>query len=282
MKAHHLMLLFVAAVFLFCVGCAQENVYFTQNPNFDEVWLGTLDAVSDYLHVENANTETGVIIARSDTRWLRSEAKVDVIKDRGVYSVVTKARDEKLRVLLKPSGLRTGEETDLLGQNKGLERKLIKNIKRRVPKKRKHKSPKEDPLAGVVDGLVDFVTPPVPESGFVMKVIQGVPYERVFDETEIAISNHFDILSSDRASGIITTRYSAEKSIDGIIKMRTIAFLKKGEGDKATAVYLKIVRERFWEKWEFDHNLTTQVDLVGYDKRLANVILDDVAARTAR
>ena len=278
MKAHHLML-FVAALLFLCVGCAEKNVYFTQNPNFDEVWLGSLDAVSDHLHVHNADTQSGVILASSDTRWVRSEAKVDLVKFEGKYSVVTKARDEKLRVLLKPSGLRTGEETQILGRNENLERKLAKAIKLRLPQK--HKPNKKDPLDGVVGGLRDFFTPPVPESGFVVRAIQGVPYERVFDETEIAISNHFDVRSSDRKSGIVTTRYSAEKSIDGIIKMRAVTFLKKAKDDKATAVYLKIVRERFWEKWEFDHILTTQIDLVGYDKRLANLILDEIIARTA-
>ncbi|MEW6356765.1 MAG: hypothetical protein AB1696_10585 [Planctomycetota bacterium] len=281
MKAHHIMLL-AAGAFLFCAGCAQESVYSTRNSDFDEVWLGTLDAVTDHLNVHSADTENGIIIARSDTRWERSEAQVNLVKHKGRYTVAAKARDEKLRVLLKPSGLRTGEETDVMGRNKDLEGELIESVKKRVPKRWRTKSDKPDPVQDVAEGIEKLFTPPVPESGFVMKAIGGVPYERVFDEAEIAISSHFDVLASDRTNGIITTRYSSEKSIDGVIKMRAIAYLKKGEGDKATGVYLKIVRERFWEKWEFDHVLTTQVDMVGYDKRLAVLILDEVAARTAR
>jgi hypothetical protein len=109
-----------------------------------------------------------------------------------------------------------------------------------------------------------------------------VPYNRGFDETEIALSRHFDLRYSDRASGVISTRYSSEKSIDGIIKLRAIAVVEQGEGDQAATVNLKIVRERFWEKWEFDHDLKTQMDFEGYDHRLANVILDEIQSRATR
>ena len=123
---------------------------------------------------------------------------------------------------------------------------------------------------------------PQPRLDFEVRALEGVPYDRAFDETEIAVGRHFDLRCSDRQSGVISTRYSAEKSIDGIIKIRAIAVLQEADGGRKTNVCLKIVRERFWEKWEFDHNLTTQVDFEGYDKRLAKDILDEIQARTAR
>ena len=121
-----------------------------------------------------------------------------------------------------------------------------------------------------------------PQLGFETRALQGVPYARAFDETEIAINRHFDLIYSDRASGVISTRYSSEKSVDGIIQVRAIAVLKEAPGGQSTTVNLKIVRERFWEKWELDHELTTQIDFDGYDERLANAILDEIQSRTVR
>ena len=121
-----------------------------------------------------------------------------------------------------------------------------------------------------------------PPSGFEVRTLDGVAYSRAFDEAEMAIAHHFDIRSSDRDNGLIATRYSSEKSIDGIIKVRAMAILSEAKAGQATTVHLKVVRERFWEKWEFDHDLTTQVDLEGYDRVLANLILDEIQTRAAQ
>jgi len=117
---------------------------------------------------------------------------------------------------------------------------------------------------------------------FSSRTLESVPFGRAFDETEIAVDRHFDVRYADRKSGVMATRYSSEKSIDGIIKIRAIAALTPSANGQSTTVHLKIVRERFWEKWQFDHELTTQIDFEGYDRRLANAILDEIQASASR
>jgi len=117
---------------LFSVGCAPKARISTYNPNFEEVWLGTLDAVSDHLHIEQAQKERGLIVAGTDTRWVRTEAQIEIIERAGQYDVHAKAKDQKLRVLMNPAGLRTGQETDLLRERPDFAEKLLEHIKKRV------------------------------------------------------------------------------------------------------------------------------------------------------
>lgn len=130
-------------------------------------------------------------------------------------------------------------------------------------------------------GLLGIVGCAAPPTGFEKRTLDGVPYSRVFDETEMAVGRYFEPCYCDRENGIISTKYSSEKSMDGIVKLRSIAVIEPDKGGRSTTVFLKIVRERFLEKWEFDHDLTTEIKFDGFDRRLANVILDEIQARAA-
>ena len=103
--------------------------------------------------------------------------------------------------------------------------------------------------------------------------IYDVEYDKLFDALEAALARYFHILVADRQAGVISTRYSSEKSIDGIIKVRVLAVISE-RIDGAYDLSLKVIRERYWEKWEGDHELVTQRDLVGTDERFAGTILE--------
>jgi len=102
--------------------------------------------------------------------------------------------------------------------------------------------------------------------------VYDVKYDKLFDALEAALARYFHIAYSDRKAGVISTKYSTEKSIDGIIKVRALAVISE-RIDGALDVNLKVIRERYWEKWEGDHELVTQKDYLGTDERFADTIL---------
>jgi len=104
--------------------------------------------------------------------------------------------------------------------------------------------------------------------------LEGVSYDKAFDAAEVAIARHFEIYFADRKAGVISTRYSTEKSIDSIIKIRAIAVLTK-RSDGAVDMHFKVLRERFWERWTGDHELVTQHDFLGEDEDFARRILKE-------
>ncbi len=120
-------------------GCttAPTRTVHTGNANRDQVWIGTLDVVSNYLHVAVAEREKGYIEARSDGQWSRQLAKIQIAENAGQYDVTIGAYIETAKVLTRPSGLRAAEEEHLSDLDSGLRDRLVWEVEKRlnVPKK---------------------------------------------------------------------------------------------------------------------------------------------------
>ena len=103
----------------------------------DQVWVGTLDAVSNYLHVEHADREKGFIEARSDGLWEWNLAQIELRREGNQYNITVGAYVQSSKIMTRPSGLLAGQEKHLSDLNTGLRDTLVQEIKARlgVPEK---------------------------------------------------------------------------------------------------------------------------------------------------
>ena len=119
-------------------GCATTPTvtFRTGNADPERVWVGTLDAVSNYLHVDSADRQKGLIEARSDGLWERNLARIQLQKDGNQYNVTVGAYVQASKIMTRPSGLLAGQEDHLSDLNTGLRDTLVREIKARlgVPK----------------------------------------------------------------------------------------------------------------------------------------------------
>jgi len=128
------LLLLATSVTLVAAGCATTTTttFHTGNSDSDQVWVGTLDAVSNYLNVALADREKGTIEARSDGQWERNLARIEIRRNANQYDITVGGYVETSKVLTRPSGLRAGEEEHLSDLNTGLRDALVTEIKQRL------------------------------------------------------------------------------------------------------------------------------------------------------
>lgn len=127
-----LSLLLVSGLALALAGCEATVTFPTGKSSKEEVWVGCLDAVSNYLHVNRADWEKGIIEARSMGEWERNLAKVQIQPRANQYDVTVGVYVETSTILMRPSGLRAGEEEHLSDLNLTLRDTLVKEIKQRL------------------------------------------------------------------------------------------------------------------------------------------------------
>jgi len=121
--------IFLLLLLTVACGCARPyNVLRTNNPNYDHVWTGTIDAVSNYLIVVNADKDKGLIVARSRSQWVRTEATVQITKVENQHDVKVTVNEQKIQVFLRPSGLKSAERVVPIRENKELEKKMLRDI----------------------------------------------------------------------------------------------------------------------------------------------------------
>jgi len=122
-----------ALALVLLAGCEEHfNVIRTGNPDYERVWVGTLDAVSDHLMITHADKLKGVILARSDTEWARTEARIEIIPYKSQYDVKAIVREQKLKVFLRPSGLKTSDREDFIRPKPELEQAILRGVNDRV------------------------------------------------------------------------------------------------------------------------------------------------------
>ena len=134
-----LRVLFWAASFALAAGgCVTTTTvtFPTGNADSEQVWVGALDAVSNYLHVDSADRQKGLIEARSDGLWERNLARIQLQKDGNQYNITVGAYVQASKIMTRPSGLLAGQEDHLSDLNTGLRDTLVREIKARlgVPK----------------------------------------------------------------------------------------------------------------------------------------------------
>ena len=125
---------FAISMTLTFAGCATTptTTIHTGSADLEHVWVGTLDAVSNYLHVDRADRQKGLIEARSDGQWERNLAQIEIRENANQYDVTIGAYVEASKMLLRPSGVRAGEEEHLSDLNTGLRDTLVAEIKQRL------------------------------------------------------------------------------------------------------------------------------------------------------
>jgi hypothetical protein len=151
----------LAALLAVTVGAcekAEMKMIRTECDSADQVWLCTVDAVSNYLRVDRVDKEKGIIEARSDGLWQRNLARLEVHKSggpsdipagvggRGQYEILVGVYTEATKVLTRPSGMRVGEEAYVIGVNADLRDTLVREIEGRL------KRMKTAPIAAVPSG----------------------------------------------------------------------------------------------------------------------------------
>lgn len=135
--------------------------------------------------------------------------------------------------------------------------------------------------AYAIVGLMVFIgagcaAPRCEESRMKEMIVTGGKYHRVYQATEDVLQKYFEIAYADPACGVITTRYSQEKSPEeAIVKISAIAAIT--EGKLGPHINLKVVKQRFLDKWDvWGHNIIEEEVFIGADRLLEDRILNEI------
>ena len=128
-----------ASIALLLIGCSnliKVRGYSPAAVDYEQLWEVTMDVVTSYMHIKEADQAKGRILATLESKWQRSETEVTFVQQAAGYDVKVDVYRETFEQYTTPEGIGTHQRWVRVGRDTAMERKLAMDIRQRLTDRR--------------------------------------------------------------------------------------------------------------------------------------------------